>query len=403
MVQHTYDDDGNYLVTLRVEDDNGGKGTANHPIDIRNVAPEILSVDADPGDLPAEGGISNITVDATDVPGDVDDLLYSFDCNGNGSFGDAGDAANQVDNQHDCTFTAADIGSNTVNDQDGGVADGFTIVNVGVSPDQWNALLFVEGDIDGNPLQGGPDLDFGINPDALGPGPGIVDPLDEPFIESPGQELFFFFRYPESDAAFRELTRSKIPPPETDRDILEWPVRIKVELDDDVEAPEGLNVPITLRWDINPIPDLFQTALLIDHGSLPANEVTNMGPQSSYQFVLNIPQGDDRASRDLTIAVSQSIVQAMQLFDEWNLVALTVLPDSSQPDDILSDVIALSVLRWDPDAGVPSEDRRRRLTRATDFDEPMLPGLGFWVFVIGDSIQLIPGDPILETARGSGP
>jgi hypothetical protein len=227
--------------------------------------------------------------------------------------------------------------------------------------------------------------------------------LDEPFLESPGQELFYFFSYPESDAAFRELIRSKIPTPESERDILEWPVRIKVELDGDVEASEGLDIPVTLTWDINPIPDLFQTALLIDHDSLPANEVVNMGSSASYQFLLNVPQGDDRATRDLTIAVSKSLIQALRLFDEWNLVALTVQPDSSQPDDILSDVPVLSVLRWDPDAGVPSEDRRRRLTRATDFDEPMIPGLGFWVFVIGDSIQLIPGDPIMETARGSGP
>ena len=266
-------------------------------------------------------------------------------------------------------------------------------------PGEWNAFLAIQGDAEGTPLQGGPDLDFGTHPDAS---PGF-DGFDEPFLASPGQELLFFFRYPESAPDPTELITSKIPPPAADRDILTWPVRIQVELAQEVQQPEGLDVLVTMTWNIDPIPPSFITALLIVHDLLPANQVVNMGSQGTFQFILHVPQGDDRARTDATIAVSKSYVQAMPLYEEWNLVAMTVVPDSSQPADIFTDVTVLSVLRWDPDAEQPPADRRRRLTRATDFADPMIPGIGFWVFAVEDSIQLIAGDLIMEHARGPSP
>ena len=101
---------------------------------VNNVAPTIVSVTANPSELPFDGGSSSISVSATDPAGDRDPLLYSFDCDNNGAF----EIASQGGSSATCTFTEDDEGANTVNvsvdDQDGGVTAGSTTVTVVAGP-----------------------------------------------------------------------------------------------------------------------------------------------------------------------------------------------------------------------------------------------------------------------------
>ena len=131
---HVYGDEGEFTVTVTVTDDDQGIGVGSLVVVVSNVAPTIVSVVADPSQLPSAGGDSTITVTATDPAGDNDPLLNSFDCDGDNVF----DVGPQAGNTATCSFTEEDVGVNTVNvqvdDQDGGVVTSSTTVTVFAPP-----------------------------------------------------------------------------------------------------------------------------------------------------------------------------------------------------------------------------------------------------------------------------
>ena len=356
---------------------------------VNNLPPTIISVAAEPSLLPENGGPSVITVTATDVAGDLP-LVYRFDCDDDQAF----EVVQLGDNSTTCTFTDQDVGPNTVNvrvaDDDGDTAPGSTTVNVGVSENQWDASLVITADSPDLNLNAGVNtLTFGIHPDAQDTGDaeldeGIPPPAPQPYI-------FYYFDYPNNDEGFTQLFTSRISPPGTVRDILRWPLRIEVLLASQVTSPDGIDINVSIDWIIETVPPSFLTAMLIDHGSDPANQVLNMSGPGPYPLTIHIPQGGIIAFRDLTVAVSRSHVQALVLYDQWNMAALTVEPDSRNKDDILTDVVGASVITWDPQA------------RTYVVSNELIPGNGYWIKAIGNAVQLIPGDPIEENVRGAAP
>ena len=157
-----------FTVVVKVEDDGGAITIGSTPVTVNNLPPVIVSVTTFPSVIPSTGGgTSDITVNAFDpASDDALDLLYSFDCNGDGDFDDPGDFKDQGSTDPDatCTFTSGDIGANVVKvrvlDQDGGIATGDTLVVVGtpapptdLSPDRESA---------------DPDATFEWLPDKLG-------------------------------------------------------------------------------------------------------------------------------------------------------------------------------------------------------------------------------------------
>ena len=101
---HIYVDDENspYTVIVSVTDNSDGAvGTGSLPVTVNNLPPIFIGdgVTATPA-VVDEGGTSTITVEATDVPADVPDLRYSFDCDNDG-FPDVGP---QESNSAVCTF-----------------------------------------------------------------------------------------------------------------------------------------------------------------------------------------------------------------------------------------------------------------------------------------------------------
>ena len=83
-IELSYPDDGLYTLAVRVCDDQGACSTAETPINVGNVRPQIQSITATSPII--EGQSSLIQVVATDVPGD--ELVYAFDLNNDGDYGD---------------------------------------------------------------------------------------------------------------------------------------------------------------------------------------------------------------------------------------------------------------------------------------------------------------------------
>ena len=170
---------------------------------------------------------------------------------------------------------------------------------------EWNAQLAIQGDlVEGStrtPLQGGPDLDFGIHPDATNEGEG----QDEPFLESPGQELLFFFRYTGNLPAFRELTKSKI----ENASLMEWPMRISVELGDEVFG--DTDAEITITPSLTEVPSGASVLLLDSTG---ASIIANLrdGP---VNITLLVPDGDDRVREDYIIRVAEAAAETTAVID----------------------------------------------------------------------------------------
>ena len=127
---HVYtDDDGSpFTVTLTATDEDGASDDDTLTVIVNNVAPTIIGVVADPSAV-LEGGSTNITVNASDAAGDIDDLLFSFDCDGNGVFEVEAGSSNSTT----CTYTdgpATVTVKVKVDDQDGAVTDGEVTVTV---------------------------------------------------------------------------------------------------------------------------------------------------------------------------------------------------------------------------------------------------------------------------------
>jgi uncharacterized delta-60 repeat protein len=125
----TPDDDGTYLVTLTVTDDDGGVGSDSHSIGVTNVAP-TAAINGAPGSSPEGTGIS-LTSTVSD-PGSADTFTYAWSVTRNGNPFASGSAAS-------FSFTPDDNGSYivtlTVTDDDGGTgSDSRTIVVNNVDP-----------------------------------------------------------------------------------------------------------------------------------------------------------------------------------------------------------------------------------------------------------------------------
>ena len=303
-------------VVAEVNDQDGGITTGSVPVTVNNVPPNIISVVASPAVLPSSGGTSTITVTASDVAADLP-LVYFFDCNGDNILEIGPQTGN---NSATCAFTEADLGTNTVNvkvvDKDGGVATDSAIVTVQppVALDQWVARI----DID--PIAG---LSGDLDPRFFGINPVCTAGFDIAFINGPCDvgrdastpvDFMAYFYYPaNTDVIFPDdetrLLKSRIAPlPDASSgDLLTWPFRIELT----PPAPLAAAVEVVMRWDISTIPTQFQTVLLIDHNTLPANDVINMGRNTEYR--ITVPAGVTSFIRDLTIVVTRSKVQIVKL------------------------------------------------------------------------------------------
>jgi hypothetical protein len=87
---HLYDDDGFYLVSVTVTDEHGMSTTEQFELTLFNVAPVA---DANGPYAVEESGTVQLFGSGTDVPGDQPDLVYEWDLDGDGVFGETGEAA----------------------------------------------------------------------------------------------------------------------------------------------------------------------------------------------------------------------------------------------------------------------------------------------------------------------
>lgn len=117
-------------VNVRVDDGDGGVTTGSVNITVNNLPP-TGTISASPATI-NEGGTASIIANFTDPAGTLDPLKYSFDCDGNGLFTDAGDVADKTTNSHPCTFLddSDHIVNVRVDDGDGGIANANTKVTV---------------------------------------------------------------------------------------------------------------------------------------------------------------------------------------------------------------------------------------------------------------------------------
>lgn len=127
----TPDDDGSYVVSLTVTDDDGGVGMDSQTISVHNVAPTV-TINGAPSD-DKEGTRIELTSSVSD-PGTLDTFTYAWVVTKNGSAYASGSDANFA-------FTPDDNGSYvvtlTVTDDDGGVgtdARTITVHNVNPTP-----------------------------------------------------------------------------------------------------------------------------------------------------------------------------------------------------------------------------------------------------------------------------
>jgi len=398
-------------------------------ITVNNVAPSITSVNANPPTHPQGGGSSTITVNATDPAGSDDPLKYSVDCNGDGDFTDDGDAADQFATTpftHTCSFAAAPADTQVVHtvkvkvdDGDNGVTLDQTTVAVGEAQlEDWTGQINIAS-------IGGVSDDFSF-PRLFGIRPGCTADFEE-FNDSEiecdlgsdesevvdGTANFYYPTNPDDGFAGTQdetrLIRSRIAPLTTasEDDLMSWPFRVEITRQ---QATSPVDVVIT--WDISDIPTEFETVLLIDHSSLPANQVINMGRDTQHR--MTIPAGVTSFKGDLVIVVSRSFVQAMPLVLGLNRVSLTIEPLNRDWDNFIfnsqhlfsppKDVsptrrfaVVRTVAIWNTDATPPIIDENSQFLRSAGPSpvEEMAPGLGHSVSVSNnDAIAIIPGTPL---------
>ena len=389
----SFPDGSIHTVLVQVQDKDGGVTSGDVTVTVANVAPAVSAVGAQTVN---EGTPLDLDPIATFTdPGILDTHTATISWGDGtvdvGAVSEAG-GSGTVAGSHTYAASGDYTVIVSVTDDDAGTGQDTLTVSVvsEVAEDQWDASLVITANSPDVSLNSGiGTLTFGIHPDAQDTG----DPeLDEEVPPNPPQPYAtFYFDYPDNGPGFRKLFTSRISPPVTVRDIQKWPLRIEVLLVSPVTSPDGVDVNVNIDWNLDGVPSSFITAILFDGGSEPANQVSSMGGPGPYTLTIHIPQGGIIAFRDLTVAVSRSHVQAMVLYDQWNMAALTVEPDSRNKDAILTDVVGASVITWDP------------LARTYVVANELLPGNGYWIKAIGDSIQLIPGDPIEENVRGAAP
>ena len=362
-------DDSIHTIRVKVVDGDGGEDTDAVTVNVNNLPPVIDSIAANPqtGEAPLD---STITVIATDLgSGDIPDLLYYFDCDNNLAY----EVGPQAGNSGDCSFTTADLGTNTVNvkveDQDGGVATSSTLVTVTRSLTDWTASMSVSGQI--NPIvPGGITLVFGVKPgatsgfdqafDSLAPPP----PFSPPFIEP----HFFYSGNLRTPIDLRKLQLSVI----ESGDLLEWPLRV------DAEDIEGTVMHITLQWDISGIPLVYQNVgLFTKDGQF----LVDMKSTSDYQFDM-VMDDRDSARADFIVRVSRLATQVLDFKAGWNLVSLFVQPVNAATAVVLQDIGNFNIFTWSGDAQgylVPTTMQTR---------------VGYWVAVFADASQTVQGSPL---------
>ena len=216
------------------------------------------------------------------------------------------------------------------------------------------------------------------------------------------------------------LTSRIAPAGPTGDEVLHW--RFRVELDR-TGGRENTTDTVVLTWDISTIPPEYRTALLIDHNSLisnvqPNNVVVNMGRTNQYSFT--VPSGVQSFTRDLTIMVTRSQVQAMPLVQDLNIISLTIDPPNrnwqevfKESEQLLSDPDAVArigvgdISIWFTSATLPLEQRFAGIF-PIDFLPPpfvardMIPGLGHLVFLsFNDAIAIIRGTPLPDLGDNS--
>ena len=124
-----FNDDSVHTVNVQVQDKDGGSARDSTTVIVNNVPPTIISVTPVPtsGDEPLT---STVTVNATDPgTGDLPDLRYRFDCDGNGVF----EVGTQVSPSTNCVYPDGPVAVTTivqVDDQDGGITTGAASVVV---------------------------------------------------------------------------------------------------------------------------------------------------------------------------------------------------------------------------------------------------------------------------------
>ncbi len=187
-----------------------------------------------------------------------------------------------------------------------------------------------------------------------------------------------------------------------------------------MNKPGATSVDVAIDYNIGTIPNEFVTVLMIDHGTLPAFEVTNIGPSPTGSHTVTIAlDAAGKATRFVSFVATRSQVQTMAFPKDFNIVALTVLPESTVIGDVFKfagpDRLSLRndanaqvffVNAWDPKAGLPIDQRAG--TPVTLFTtDHLIPGQGYMVLVVTlaglprDHMLIIPGAPPFATGRGS--
>ena len=180
-----------------------------------------------------------------------------------------------------------------MDDGDGGVTPGQVEVTVGEPKDEWDATINV-GTLSGLNSDLGPRT-FGVHskcdstfePETFINGEacdgGRIVAFDVPF------KTFFYYPSNPADVGGQDGSRlltSRIALPDPEAKVLHWRFRIELER---TGTRADQSDEVVLTWNLNTIPSGYQTALLIDHNTLPANNVINMGKVSEYR--VTVPSG----------------------------------------------------------------------------------------------------------------
>ena len=413
--------DGPVSVTVNVQvaDQDGGVTPGSVQVQVTNLPPVITAITLNPPVLTEAGGDTDVIVDATDVPGDGP-LMYSFDCRDDGVF----EVGPLETNLATCTYppgTATYTVRVKVQDKDGDFATDSVQVLVGVDPNNWTAQIFVET-LQGLGVDFGPRT-FGVHPDCtssydLGFAGDVPCDAGRSVFSDP--EFKSFFHYPQNPdlAPSQDETRlltSRIEPADPAESVLHWRFRVELER---TAGRENQTDEIVLTWDISTIPPEFETVLLIDHNTLPANQVINMGRVGEYRFTA--PAGVESFTRDLTVVVTRSLVQVIPLVQDLNVVSLTIEPLNrnraaifSINETFFSDPDTTAFIRdvaiWFTNADKPIGQRSAGIFPIDFLGPPFVPfsgeiepGLGHLVDVaFNDAVVIIPGTPLTELEDNS--